>query len=205
VTDRVVLFVDYQNVYRGARDCFHAEPSTPHVAGQTNPVLVGEHIVATSPFDRVLEGVRVYRGRPDPRRDGRGHSACTRQIQAWTEDPRVAAVTRVLRYPAGWPDRCQRGQKPQEKGIDVALAVDFVRLALEDQYDVGVLMSTDSDLKPALETVMTFSDKRVEVAAWSGRAGYRQRLSIENVQIWCHWLGREVYEQVCDMTNYSRA
>jgi hypothetical protein len=79
-----------------------------------------------------------------------------------------------------------------------------VRLALEDQYDVGVLMSTDSDLKPALEAVMSSTDKHVEVAAWSGRAGFSPRLSIDDVRLWCHWLHRDVYEKVCDTTNYSR-
>jgi uncharacterized LabA/DUF88 family protein len=199
-----MLFVDYQNVYHGARDCFHPEPSTPHVAGQISPVKVGEYLVATSPFDRELAGVRIYRGMPEATRDRRGHAACTRQIEAWAQDPSASVITRALRYPHGWPGRCQPGEKPQEKGIDVALAIDFVRLALEDQYDVGVLMSTDSDLKPALETVLAFSDKRVEVAAWSGRNRYRQRLSVEAAQIWCHWLHRKVYEKVCDTTNYSR-
>jgi uncharacterized LabA/DUF88 family protein len=204
MTDRVMLFVDYQNVYRGARDCFHPEPSTHHVAGQISPILLGEHIVATSPFDRELAGIRVYRGLPEATLDSRGNAACTRQIEAWSTDPRVTVITRALRYPRGWPDRCRPGEKPQEKGVDVALAVDFVRLALEDQYDVGVLMSTDTDLKPALETVARFTEKRVDVAAWSGRRGYNRRLSIDDARLWCHWLHREVYEKVCDTTNYSR-
>lgn len=204
MTDRVVIFIDYQNVYRGARNCFHTGLHIPHVAGQINPVQLSEHLVATSALDRELAGVRVYRGRPDPRRDSRGHSACTRQIEAWSRDPRVAVVARSLRYPRGWPDRCQPGERPQEKGIDVALAIDFVRLALQDQYDVGILMSTDTDLNPALETVATFTGKRVEVAAWSAPDVYNQRLVIRHARLWCHWLDRKVYEQVRDMTNYSQ-
>jgi uncharacterized LabA/DUF88 family protein len=204
MTDRVIVFLDYQNIYRGARDCFHPEPSAPHVAGQISPILLGEHIVTASPFDRELTGVRVYRGRPDPRRDSRGYTACTRQIEAWSHDARVTVITRTLRYPRGWPNRCEFGEKPQEKGIDAALVADFVRLAWEDQYDVGVVMSTDTDLNPALETVVARGGKRVEVASWSGRSGYRQRLSIDSARLWCHWLDRKVYEQVCDTTNYSR-
>lgn len=204
MTDRVMLFVDYQNIYRGARSCFHPEAKVPNVAGQISPILLAEHIVTTGSLDRELSSVRVYRGLPDATRDSRGNAACTRQIEAWSSDPRAAVTTRALRYPRGWPDRCQPGEKPQEKGVDVALAVDFVRLALEDQYDVGVLMSTDTDLKPALETVAKFTKKRAEVAAWSGRSGYNQRISIDGARLWCHWLHRHVYEQVCDTTNYSR-
>ena len=48
-------------------------------------------------------------------------------------------ITRSLRYPQGWPTL-----PAQEKGIDVALAVDFVKLALEGDYDVGVMLSTDN-------------------------------------------------------------
>ncbi|MDQ7903158.1 NYN domain-containing protein [Phytohabitans sp. ZYX-F-186] len=204
MTDRLMLFVDYQNVYRGARDCFHPETGVPNVAGQITPVLIGEHIVERDAFARELSGVRIYRGLPDATRDSRGNAACTRQIEDWSADPRVAVITRPLRYPRGWPDRAQPGEKPQEKGVDVALAVDFVRLALEDQYDVGVLMSTDTDLKPALETVAKFTDKRVEVAAWSGHRRHSKRLSIDDVRLWCHWLDQKNYDEVCDTTDYSR-
>jgi len=204
MTDRVMAFIDYRNVYRGARDCFH-EPYAPSVAGQTHPILLGEHIVANSPFVRELDSVRVYRGLPSATRDSRANAAFKRQVEAWSDDPRTVVVARTLSYPRGWPNRCQPGEKPQEKGIDVALSVDFVRLALGDQYDVGVVVSTNTDLLPALETVAHSTDKRVEVAAWSGRSGHNQRLSIEgDAQPWCHWLDREVYERVCDMTNYSR-
>jgi hypothetical protein len=43
--------------------------------------------------------------------------------------------------------------REEEKGIDVALAIDFVTMAVRGEYDVGVIMSTDTDLKPALEAV----------------------------------------------------
>jgi hypothetical protein len=98
---------------------------------------------------------------------------------------------------------CSR-RKADGKGIDDALAVDFGWLALEDQYDVGVLMSTDTDLKPVLEKVATLTTKRVEVIAWSGGRKYDQRLSIDGKRLWCHWLDRKVYEQVCDPTDYSQ-
>ena len=49
-------------------------------------------------------------------------------------------ITRPLRYPHGWP-----AVPAQEKGVGVALAVDFVKLAPEDEYDSGAMMSTGSD------------------------------------------------------------
>lgn len=156
--DRVILFIDYQNVYRGARDCFHPELYAAHIEGQISPTALGELLSNRGLNPRRLTQVRVYRGQPAEKRDRKGFSACTRQIAAWAHDSRVKSVTRTLRYPHGWPGACQAGEKPQEKGVDVALAIDFVRLAIEDRYDVGILMSTDTDLKPALEIVTQLRD-----------------------------------------------
>lgn len=37
-------------------------------------------------------------------------------------------------------------QRPREKGIDLALALDVVDLALRDAFDVGIIVSSDADL-----------------------------------------------------------
>lgn len=51
----------------------------------------------------------------------------------------MQVITRALRYSQTWPT-----DPAEEKGIDVALAIDFVRFAIYGVYDVGVIMSTDS-------------------------------------------------------------
>ncbi len=43
-----------------------------------------------------------------------------------------------------------------EKGVDTAIVTDMIRLAWEDAYDIGVLVSLDADLVPAVE----FLDKK---------------------------------------------
>lgn len=43
-----------------------------------------------------------------------------------------------------------------EKGVDVRLAVEMIRLAREDRYDVAYLVSSDTDLVPAVEEVQSF-------------------------------------------------
>ncbi|HXA15464.1 MAG TPA: NYN domain-containing protein [Thermoanaerobaculia bacterium] len=45
----------------------------------------------------------------------------------------------------------------QEKGIDVRLALDVVRLAREDAYDVAVLFSQDQDLSEVADEVRAIS------------------------------------------------
>jgi len=63
VPDRVVVFLDWQNVYKGAREAFCA-PHAPHWHGQVDPVDLARHLADDSPFDRSLHQVRIYRGPP---------------------------------------------------------------------------------------------------------------------------------------------
>lgn len=130
-----------------------ASPLIPTLKGQFDPMALGRLLVsqADERHPRVLEQVRMYRGLPVQNRDQKGHSAARRQIAAW-EAAGAKVFARPLRYPNGWPDRCLPGEKPQETGIDVSLAIDFVRLALEGRYEVGILLSADTDLKPPLKS-----------------------------------------------------
>lgn len=206
---RVVVFLDYQNVYMGARGCFRSERYSPHFEGQPDPFRLGEYLAADSPGERELAQVRIYRGLPDGSKDPKGHSAASRQIDIWRQNPRVQVFPRPLAYPRGWPDESRPGEKPREKGIDVSLAIDFAMMAVLGEYEVGILMSTDTDLKPALEAVTKLGVgqgrvyPRAEVAAWSGDKMHNRRLSIAGAKLWCHWLDKTVYEQVCDHTDYS--
>ena len=43
-----------------------------------------------------------------------------------------------------------------EKGVDVRLAVEMIRFAREDKYDQAYLVSSDTDLVPAIEEVHSF-------------------------------------------------
>jgi uncharacterized LabA/DUF88 family protein len=111
-------------------------------------------------------------------------------------------VTRTLRYPPDWPQA-----RAQEKGIDVALAVDFVQMAMAGEYDVGVIMSTDTDLRPALEAVLRLRSQGgpvCEVAAWARAGCHGPRLSLPSANIWCHWLSEADYLSVADPTDYTK-
>lgn len=200
VAGKVVVFLDYQNVYMGAREAFHPFGS-PSKDGQVDPLKLAELIAAKSPFDRELVSVRVYRGQPDSQKDPRGYAANDRQCQYWRRLPKTTAITRTLQYPRGWPK-----EKAREKGIDVKLAIDIVAMAVQREFDVGVLMSRDTDLKPALEFVRDLKGSpypRCEVAAWSSSDGHSRRLSIPRGKIWCHWLDESDYRLAADPTNYA--
>ncbi len=173
---RLVVFLDYQNVYGGARQAFHSYHA-PYTEGQIDPVKLAELLAPRGIGSRELTEIRIYRGRPDSTRDPKGYGANLRQCSLWERsDPRVRVITRILRYPQNWP------QEPaEEKGVDVALAIDVVTMAIRGEYDVAIVMSTDTDIKPALEAVTSLGGNpypRCEVAAWSSPQGYSRRLSI---------------------------
>jgi hypothetical protein len=130
---RVVVFLDFQNVYHRARDAFCARDAASR-EGQVDPLALG-HLLAGRVLGRRLAGVRVYRGRPSQRRDARSYAAHQRQTdrQVSRGDGLVTVVSRDLRYPPDWPRRAA-----QEKGIDVPLAVDFVVMLANRVCDVGI-------------------------------------------------------------------
>ncbi|MFC3766330.1 PIN domain-containing protein [Tenggerimyces flavus] len=76
--------------------------------------------------------------------------------------------------------------------------MDFVRLAIEGAYDVGILFSCDTDLMPALETVAGLGSTTVEVAAWDGTR--RLRFAGTNTP-WCHYLDVVRYRSCEDTTD----
>ena len=126
---RLVLFIDAQNMYQGARDAFF-DRSSSHTLGQLDPLKLGQLICRKTPSDekdadRHLSQVRVYTGRPESSRDPRTYGAHMRQCAAW-EKKGIVVRPRTLRYPRDWPAR-----PAEEKGVDVALAVDFVIRAVE--------------------------------------------------------------------------
>jgi hypothetical protein len=109
---RVVLFLDYQNVYMGARETFH-DPRDPSVNGQIDPMKLAHLVEMSVGRDpRELAGVRVYRGRPESSRDPKGYGANLRQCTVW-ERGGANVITRTLRYPSGWPHN-----KPEALPVD---------------------------------------------------------------------------------------
>ena len=200
--ERVVVFIDGQNAYMGAREEF-GQLVSPSRFGQADPLALGRLITRCRRRPSRLAGVRVYRGLPDVSCQPQAHAAARRQVEAQIERGAglVTVVTRPLRYPRGWPSA-----PAEEKGIDVALAVDFVTMATSGDFDVGVILSTDSDLEPALEAVARMGwqrGPRCEVAAWRAPDSGRRRLSLPGWRLWCHWLDRDDFEAVRDDTDYN--
>lgn len=157
-----VVFVDYQNMYRSARRAFDWERAPGHF-GNLKPIGLGR-VLAPSP-QRTLTQVRVYSGVPTPKHNRVGNAVMQRRIAQWVMDnPKIVQVfPRPLRYPP---------PEGREKGVDVELAIDLVRMAIDGDFEAAVVASADTDLLPAIEFVVKrFPDLEIETVAFRPEKG----------------------------------
>lgn len=178
--ERVAVFLDFQNVHLTGHGLY-GDGCEPYRC-VPDPVRLADLIAARRNRPSEATAVRVYRGRPDPNHQPVPAAANDAQASQWERDTRVRVVRRQLNY-RDWPNL-----PPQEKGIDVALAVDMIHVAFRRQYEALVLFSSDTDLLPALELIVQLRIGHVEVACWSGFKPLRFPAS--NLP-WCHFLNKQ--------------
>jgi uncharacterized LabA/DUF88 family protein len=195
---RAVVFVDYQNVYRSARDAYglNGEDS---LLGNVRPYSLGRQMMRDGSC--ILEQVRVYTGIHTPQRRTKLHAMMQRRISAWiaASPEKVNVFPRPLSYGGG---------QTREKGVDVEIAIDFVRLALEDTFDVGILCSADTDLAPALQFVADrFPDKRLITVGYAPDPGCNAPapLDLPRGTVERRYMTRRDFERVRDDVDYYRA
>ncbi len=210
---RVVVFCDWQNIYRRAREANSTQINPPAQVGQVIPSELGQLLVERGKKgrgeDRVLQEVRIYRGIPRQERDSDAYKAVRSQMGEWSKNNKVTIIKGRIQYPQDW-EVGDTGERPREKGVDVALAVDLVTMAVRREFDVAVVFSADNDLLPAVEFVASMSKKgepdapTIEVAAWKGlpEAKRPNRLNPAGGGVWCHWLTTEDYYRIEDTNSY---
>ncbi len=60
----------------------------------------------------------------------------------------------------------------REKGVDVKLAIDLVIGAADNLYDTALVISSDTDLIPAIKYVLNGKKKRVEYVGFAGEPSF---------------------------------
>lgn len=197
--ERFTLFIDAQNVYNSARRAFFSA-DVRSVYGQIKPMELANLIASRSPAGifRQISEVRIYTGIPDGSREPKTHSAYTRQANAWRNDG-ATVISRPLRYLPDWPNT-----RALQKGVDVAIAVDFIAFAIDQLHDVGILASLDTDLIPALEFVQNRPGRncKIEVIGFDGGKHNKRSLRIHDT--WCYWLNKADYDRIADLNSYSK-
>jgi uncharacterized LabA/DUF88 family protein len=195
VAPKTTVFIDYQNAHQSGhhRYCSAHEPIYECLL---DPAKLAERVVAKRAPGGEITDIRVYRGKPEPRKEPKLASANDKHFNAWMTDYRVTMKRRMLMYPDGWGEPgCF--ERPREKGIDVSIAIDMVRLAFEQKYEVGILFSRDTDLLPAIEMVRDLKLAHVEVAGWDGAS----RLRLPG--LWYHELDEADFRAVRNTRHYD--
>ena len=155
---KAIIFVDGQNLYHSAREAF----------GYTYPNYdirkLSEKICQNHSW--TIEKIRFYTGIPDLQDDNFWYNFWVRKLAAMGQVG-IKIFSRSLRYrnqtvrlPGGALHTFLVGQ---EKGIDVRIAIDVIRLAHEKKYDVALIFSQDQDLSEIADEVRRIS---IEQKRW---------------------------------------
>lgn len=195
---RAVMFIDYQNMYRSAREAFGWESEAGHY-GNFKPYNMA--LTVANRLGCSLCGVRVYTGVHTPNRNPAQHAHMLRRMTSWllARPGIVEVLPRPLAY-----RRIDGRWIPTEKGVDVEVAIDLVRLAIDDEFDVAILGSADTDLEPAARYVLQGTGKRVVCVGYQGVDGTDppQPLDLGHERAGRFYIGRELFDRVVDRTNY---
>ena len=138
---RCIVFFDGQNLYHGARDAWAPDRvlnlKTPYSWPSYDVEKLASELVSKV-SDRELKQIRFYTGVPDWHRDAPWH-------EFWSNKLRFLGSRGVYVY------RGRISKSGQEKGVDVSIAIDLLKLTYEKAYDVAILVTGDSDLGPAVK------------------------------------------------------
>jgi uncharacterized LabA/DUF88 family protein len=199
--EKIAVFFDWQNAYRGARKAFGLEDE-PNEVGNFSPLRLAQILAAGRDRgdDGQLVRVEIHRGLPSSSRDPVGYGANRRQAQAWINESPELVIPRMrpLRYPAEY----EESQEPTEKGVDVQLAIGALEHVLTQTCDIAVLFSHDSDLLPAVEAISRIvSANHVETASWRSRI-FQGRIP-RRKGVFNHAVSWETFQLVATPVNYA--
>lgn len=198
---KTVVFIDAQNVYRTAREAFGWENESSK-RGNFRPLMLGQ-LLTTDPR-LVLMHVMVYTGLPSKERDDQGHRAARKRFDTWVHEGggKVFSRERNLQY--------RRGEAPREKGVDVLLAIDLVRLAIAKKFQHAIVVSADNDLVPALEVVCDIrGSQSLQSVSLRAEPGCESAPALgvtvtpRRPQISRRLLDRSEYESIEDLRSYN--
>lgn len=197
--ERAVAFVDGQNLYYAAKKAFgYPYPNY-------DPKALAEQIAASRGWS--LSQVFFYTGIPDAGDNPFWSHFWTAKL-AVMGTRGIQTFSRPLRYrnqtvqlPGGGTTTILIGE---EKGVDVRLALDVVRMAREVRYDVALIFSQDQDLSEAADEVKAISIQQsrwIKVACAFPVSPARQNRRGVNGTDWIP-IDRSAYDACLDPNDY---
>lgn len=137
---RIFVFIDGSNFYHGLKEI--VKPSELTAYYDFFDFLVGKY--------RKLEGIIYYVGKIN-KDTGFSQTEKDRSLKLFNGQDQFINKLKASGI------RCRLGYFPKEgkteKGVDVKIAVDMIKFAYEDLYDIAFLVSGDGDLVDAVKMV----------------------------------------------------
>lgn len=206
---RVVAFFDAQNLFHAVKNVFN------HMHPDYDPLALANAIcVARKGWE--LSQARLYTGVPDAKDDPFWNHYWNGKLAVLGRQG-VHVFRRALRYrmkvvklPREDKFGAMAGKKHkflvgEEKGVDVRIAIDIIRLAHLRQYDVALVFSQDQDLSEVADEIRAVAEEqkrwiKIACAFPSGEAS-RNRRGIDKTD-WIE-ISREMYEECMDLRDYK--
>ena len=149
---RAVSFIDGQNLFHHAKSAFgHRHPNY-------DPKKLSDAVCAAHGW--INHGVRFYTGIPSSQYDPKLHGYWSRRLTAMRRAG-IIVTSRPLRY------RIERvvlenGSShdipvKREKGVDLRLGLDVVRMARHGDLDVALIFSQDQDLAEVAQEIRSIA------------------------------------------------
>lgn len=196
---RTCAFIDGQNLFWAARHSFgYRFPNY-------DPLLLARAV--TQPRGWSLDSVHFYTGIPEIGDDEFWN-------QFWIAKLAVMGSRRIMTYSRHLKYRNQTVRLPdgtetsilvgQEKGIDIRIALDVVRMARLNKLDVAVIFSQDQDLSEVVDEVRQISiqqNRWIKVACAFPTSPTATNKRGINGADWIH-LDRATYDACLDKNDY---
>jgi len=188
---RVAAFVDGQNLFNAAKKAFGYD--FPNY----DPIRLAKLVCEQQTLWTLIK-LHFYTGMPSRTKDEPRHRFWEAKIAAMGKNKKlVQTFSRPLVY---------RNGTAQEKGIDVKLTIDAVRLAHENKYDVALIFSQDQDfteLATEIRRIAASQNRWVKVAsAYPVSSQSENKIGINNTD----WIAinRILYDQAIDPNDYRK-
>jgi len=196
---RAIAFIDGQNLFHAARESFGYPYPSYDVSALAMAVSQAQ--------GWALSQTRFYTGIPDPNDDPFWHGFWSAKLAVMGRQG-VHLFARSLRYrnrvvnlPDGTKHTFLAGE---EKGIDVRIALDIIRLAHRQEFDVALIFSQDQDLSEVADEIRAIAREQnrwIKVAsAFPFSPTTRNRRGIEKTD----WIkvDRVTYDDCLDRRDY---
>ena len=155
MSDRVMVFIDGANLYTCMRDHLNI-PRNVQVDTLGTELAHG----------RQLLRIYYYNSPAPPTADQAASQRFWSKL-GWMDNVRPRKGRIVPKTVEAECPECKKKftiKSYGQKGVDTRIVVDVISLAQSDAYDIGIIVSGDSDLAEAIEWVREHTQKRIENA-----------------------------------------